>query len=548
MRSIGDQVRLAATTLAATAAAGQLSVAQAQQTPSMTKAEASRFLGHATFGPSMETIEALRASTPQAWLQDQFNKPQQQTYLAYINTISTPTQTHFQHKFWKQVATAPDQLRQRVAFALSQIFVVSFQDAGLGSRPRCVADYYDTLANNAFGNFRTLLEKVALHPAMGIYLSHLRNQKESLDGSRHPDENFAREIMQLFTIGLYQLDDDGTPLNGTLTETYQHDDVAGLAKVFTGWSFGGPDKTNRRFIGSDRDPNWEVMPMQNYPNYHSSSEKKFLGVTISGATSGEAALAIALDTLFNHRNVGPFIGKQLIQRLVTSNPSADYVERVALAFNDNGLGERGDMKAVIKAVLLDPEATSTPTVTHKIREPILRLANWVRAFKAGLDKGTFMIVNLDDPIHGLGQAPMRSPSVFNFYRPGYAPSNTAIAAQGQVAPEMQIVGEPTVTGYLNFMQNVVAYGAGTGFDVQSAYIPELQDCLQPAVLTERLNILLLNGNMSDWLRSTIETAINDIPVPTPTADNADLVLRRKMGRIRSALYLALASAEYIVQK
>jgi uncharacterized protein (DUF1800 family) len=525
---------------------GVPTVTFAAELKTMTAPMASRFLARATFGPTTASINELTGGTPEAWLANQFNLPQSR-YLTYLDQFATPTQTNFQEKFWSAAVKADDQLRQRVAFALSEIFVVSFQEANLGGRPRCVGDYYDTLAANAFGNFRTLLEAVALHPAMGIYLSHFRNQKES--GNRQPDENFAREIMQLFTIGLYQLNPDGSQkkgANGLPIETYTHADVVGLARVFTGWAAGGPDKSGSRFMSTVKDPNWEVMPMQNYPDYHSSSNKDFLGVGISGATSGEADLAVALDTLFQHPNVGPFIGRQLIQRLVTSNPSAAYVERVGQAFDDNGQGVRGDMKAVITAVLLDPEATSTaPVTTAKVREPILRLANWLRAFNASSKLNTFSIGNLDDPINGLGEAPLRSPSVFNFYRPGYTPPNTAIADAGQVAPEMQIVGEPNVTGYLNYMQNALNYGIGTGYDVQVSYSVEVAYA-DPAQLVAHIDLLLLNGGMSPALRAQIEAAVKAIAIPATSTP--DQILKLKTARAKIAIYLAMASAEYIVQQ
>ncbi|GJI91806.1 hypothetical protein RugamoR1_49690 [Rugamonas sp. R1(2021)] len=509
---------------------------------------ASRLLAQATFGPTSASVASLTGGTAEAWINTQFNAPQAR-YLTYLDQYTAPTQTNFQEKFWTQAVKADDQLRQRIAFALSEIFVVSFQEANLGGRPRCVGDYYDLLADNAFGNFRTLLEGVSLHPAMGIYLSHFRNQKEN--GNHQPDENFAREIMQLFTIGLYELNPDGSRKlqSGKPVETYTHEDVAGLAKVFTGWAAGGPDKLGSRFMGTIKDPNWEVMPMQNYPTYHSSSDKHFLGVSISGPTTGEADLALALDTLFQHPNVGPFFGRQLIQRLTTSNPSPDYVRRVAEAFDNNGQGVRGDMKAVIKAVLLDPEATgTTPVTTNKIREPILRMANWLRAFNATSDSGRYPLGNLDDPINGLGEAPMRSPNVFNFYRPGYTPPNTAIATAGLVAPEMQIVGEPTVTGYLNFMQNALNYGVGTGFDIKADYSFALSLAATPSQLVDHVDLLLLNGAMSPTLRAQIQNTLNLIPLPAPTTNNADLIAKLKAYRVKMAIYLAMASAEYIVQK
>ena len=529
---------------------GGIELAATTVTQTMTPAQASRLLGLATFGPSGVSINELTASGPSAWFANQFQL--QQTLhrfdLKAVQTLmggTTPTQSQVWESFWKQAATGNDQLRQRMAYALSQIFVVSAVDNNVGSHPYGLASFYDTLGQYAFGNYRDLLQAVALHPMMGIYLSHMRNEKES--GTRVPDENFAREVMQLMSIGLYELNQDGSPkldASGKPIETYTHDDVAGLAKVFTGWSWGGPDKTNERFLGWVADPSRDWLPMQNYPAYHSTSEKHFLGVTISGATSGESDLKVALDRLFNHPNVGPFIGRQLIQRLVSSNPSPAYVGRVAAAFADNGAGVRGDMKAVIRAVLLDPEAS---TAGVKLREPVLRLANWMRAFYVKSDSGRFMMTQLDDPLDGLGQNPQRAPSVFNFYRPTYTPPNTTLATAGLEAPEMQITAEPSVTGYLNLMQSAVQYGIGPNHDIKPDYTIELALAATPEQLMDRVNLLLMAGTMSSTLRSQILGAINTLTLPAPTNTNAAQIIGIKQNRVYTAIFLTMASPEYLVQ-
>lgn len=519
----------------------------------MTPKLASRFLAQASFGPTSASIDEVAASGAAAWINAQFTKPQT-LHRLYMDKIqaSLPegtkiglTQIH--ESFWQQAATGNDQLRQRVAFALSQIYVVSVLDGTVVNFPRGVASYYDMLGQHAFGNFRQLLEGVALHPMMGIYLSHLRNQKES--GSRVADENFAREIMQLMSIGLYQLNPDGSVKSsgGKPIETYTHDDVSGLAKVFTGWSWYGPDQTNNRFAGGTPDPDRDWKPMQNYPAMHSSSEKRFLGATISGATTGQADLKVALDTLFNHPNVGPFIGRQLIQRLVMSNPSPAYVGRVAAAFADNGAGVRGDMKAVLRAILLDSEARAAEP-RQKVREPVLRLANWMRAFNAKSASGRFLLGNQDDPLTALGQTSMRSPSVFNFYRPAYVPPNTSISAAGMVAPEMQIVAEPSVTGYLNYMQDVIARGTGEARDIVPNYQAELALAETPEKLVDRIDLLLLNGSMSSTLRNRIISAVNSVPVPASNGGNAAAITTAKSNRVYLTIFLAMASPEYIVQK
>lgn len=517
-------------------------------TTAPSKAAAAHFLTQATFGPNSASIDALAASTKADWLNSQFQLPQtlhREHLQQLIAGGVANSQNLVLESFWKQAATGDDQLRQRVTFALSQIFVISMVDSNIGSRPLGAASYYDTLGKYAFGNFRDLLQGVALHPMMGIYLSHLHNQKEA--GNRVPDENFAREVMQLMTIGLYQLNQDGTVKisNGKPVETYTHDDVMGLAKVFTGWSWAGPDQSTSRFNGGSADPARDYTPMQMYASYHSTSAKTFLGVSTNG--SGEADLKVALDTLFNHPNVGPFIGRQLIQRLVSSNPSPAYVGRVAAAFANNGAGVRGDMRAVIRAVLLDPEAAPGGSA-RKLREPVLRLANWMRAFNAQSASGRYQMTSTDDPLTSLGQSPLRSPSVFNFFRPGYTPPNTTLSAAGLAAPEMQITGEPSVTGYLNFMQLVVPNGIGVGREIKADYTTELSLAEQPAQLVERVNLLLLGGQMSSTLRNQLIAALNAVNQPAPTSTNSTAVENARKNRVYLAVYLTMASPEYLAQR
>ncbi|MGV7207520.1 DUF1800 family protein [Oxalobacteraceae bacterium A2-2] len=513
----------------------------------MSKSEASLFLAQATFGPTAASIDAVAAGSKADWIYNQFQLPQtlhRDTVQAVINSGVTASQNLVLESFWKQAATAEDQLRQRVTYALSQIFVISMVDGSVGGRPLGVASYYDMLGQHAFGNFRNLLQGVALHPMMGIYLSHLHNQKES--GSRVPDENFAREVMQLMSVGLYQLNQDGSPVfrAGKPAEIYTHDDVAGLAKVFTGWSWAGPDLSATRFLGGNADPARDWLPMQMYPAYHSNAAKNFLGAGTNGG--GENDLKVALDTLFNHPNVGPFIGRQLIQRLVTSNPSPAYVGRVAAAFANNGAGVRGDMRAVIRAVLLDPEAAAG-TSARKLREPVLRLANWMRAFNAKSTSGRFQMSNTDDPLTGLGQTPLRAPSVFNFFRPAYTPPNSELSAAGMAAPEMQITGEPSVTGYLNYMQGVVPNGVGVSRDILPDYSAELALAAQPAQLVDRVDLLLMGGQMPSTLRNQLVTALNGVKLPTATATNTASVEAARKNRVYLAVYLAMASPEYLAQ-
>jgi uncharacterized protein (DUF1800 family) len=340
-------------------------------------------------------------------------------------------------------------------------------------------------------------------------------------------------------------------------ETYTNADVTGLAKVFTGFSWGGPDKTDGRFYGgSPQDANRDVIPMQAYPKFHSTSAKTFLGVSIPAQNPADPAtsLRIALDTLFNHPNVGPFIGKQLIQRLVTSNPSTGYVSRVAAAFNNNGSGVRGDMKAVIRAILLDPEARTLATAQGnsygKLREPVIRLANWARAFNASTASTRFAIGDTSSANNALGQSPMKSASVFNFYRPGYVPPNTSAGAAGLTVPEMQITHETSVAGYINYMQGVVPNGPGSSSGqaadrVVSAYASELALADTPAALVDRINLLLLANGMKSATRTQIINAVSAITVSTTNTTAASTA---RKNRVYLAVLLAMASPEYIVQK
>ncbi|MDB6001386.1 MAG: hypothetical protein JWP52_3085, partial [Rhizobacter sp.] len=384
-----------------------------------------------------------------------------------------------------------------------------------------------------------------------------------------PDENFAREVMQLFSIGLYQLNPDGSVkkgADGQPSETYTGADISGLAKVFTGFSYGGPDTDNNRFYGWSNelnDPNRFWMPMQGYSQYHSISEKKFLGQTVAAGAKADpnADLKVALDTLYNHPNIGPFIGKQLIQRLVTSNPSPAYVGRVAKAFESGGAG-RGDMRAVVKAVLLDAEARDPAIAADpgfgKVREPVLRLTAVLRAFDATSDSGKFLVGTTDDPGTQLGQSPMRAPSVFNFYRPGYVAPGTLTGDAGLLAPELQITNESTVAGYANYMRGVLESGAGqrgvdykaARNDVQLALAAELALADTPLDLAERVTSRLMGDGANAELKAVIAQAVGTVVVPALNAkgDNQKAIDTARRNRAALAVYLAAVAPEFIVQR
>jgi uncharacterized protein (DUF1800 family) len=359
-----------------------------------------------------------------------------------------------------------------------------------------------------------------------------------------PDENYAREVMQLFSIGLVELNTDGTPklVGGNPVDTYGMDDIRGLARVFTGWGWGNtgtPDPVNGRFGGNNpSDPMRRVIPMQFYAQYHSPLEKQFLGVTVPAGTAGPQALKTALDTLFNHPNVGPFLAQRLIQHMVTSNPSPAYVGRAAAAFNNNGKGVRGDLKATLRAVLFDPEAVAPATgpSAGKLREPNLRFAAWMRAFGATSQSGEFRIGVLDNQ---LGQTPMRAPSVFNYFRPGFVPPNTNLAAADLVAPEFQITHEITVAAYANFIQGVIQNGIGTGSDVRADYTALNGIADNADTLLARINLMLTGNALSSATVASIRDAVNAIPM---TATNA------RQNRTQLAIFLAMTSPEFLVLK
>lgn len=548
---------------------------------SITRNAAARFLTQATFGPTDASIDRVLAIGYSAWIDEQLakpaslNRPLWEAADAVVKAASTtpagstpPTvgQDGTTNAFWKNAITADDQLRQRVAFALSQIFVVSMVDSTVGNDPRSVAAYLDMLGSAGLGSYRGLIEAVAMHPVMGIYLTSIRNQKADPRTGRVPDENFGREVMQLMSIGLHELNADGSEklANGSAIDTYTQAEVGGMAKVFTGWSWACPGAPasgcfyNGTLAGVS-DPDRGFKSMVGYPAYHSTEEKKFLGTTIPAQPVADpaASLKAALDTLAAHPNVGPFIGRQLIQRLVTSNPSPAYVSAVASAFTASG----GDMKAVVKAVLLNPEARVVSTHSGKVREPVLRLSAFLRAFPMTSDTGDYRVGNTDNPGTQLGQTPMRAPSVFNFYRPGYIPPGSMAERSGLAAPEMQLVQETSAAGYVNYMRDNVSSGVGSyngtvagvvrnRRDLQPDYSAEMALADKSADLLDRLNARLMYGTMPAALKAEIQGAVEKIVIPAlnVAGSNQAAVDVAKTSRVRSAILLTLASPEFQVQR
>ncbi len=517
-------------------------------------ADAARLLSQAAFGATMESIAEVRRLGVDGWIDAQFNQ-QSQSHLQYSRnhpgsgSLSGPRQ----HKWMIDAIDGADQLRQRVAFALSEILVTSDVTQVLDREQYAMANYYDILRNYAFGNYRDLLEQVTLNPVMGLYLSMLQNARSDPASNTRADENFAREIMQLFTIGQYELNNNGTvriyPASGRPIPAYTQTDVEQYARVFTGWTYADADRWDRQPAGGFTN---KFLPMRPFPGYHDTGEKRLLGGIVSRAgLSAQADLDIALDSLFNHRNVGPFIGRQLIQRLVTSNPTPAYVGRVASVFNNNGAGVRGDLGAVVRAILLDPEArTGHRRIANygKLREPLIRWAHLWRAFNVQRGaQSAHGIYNHGSPyIYSgrdfLGQSVLSAASVFNFFRPDYSPPGPVRTAN-IVAPEAQIYTDAyilTTMARLNSLSQVF-YQGGSANSRNKSYIDiteETRLAANPQQLLDRLNLLLLAGQMSSGLRNIL---LNHMA--TLDGDEAG-----RSQRVRDCITLIMASPEYLVQK
>jgi len=547
--------RAAATTTTSTAAValaaaiatpgcgGGASVGTVAATGTPSRAQASRFLSQASLSTSATEIERVRTLGYAGWLDEQFAMPRSQGHVEWLRSQGydgeeyVNSQAGANNTLWRKLIGSPDMLRQRMALALSEIVVIGL--SGLAATPfrAFAAGYFmDILEANAFGSYRTLLLQVSKSPAMGAYLTYRGNQKANAGRGSIPDENYAREIMQLFTIGLLELNLDGTVklVNGAPKETYTQEDVSGLARVFTGWNLNTA-------IGSQTNPDRVVNPMVMNAALHETGSKVFLGTTIPANTSGEQSLELALDALISHANVGPFIGRQLIQRFVTSHPSPAYVARVASVFNNNGSGVKGDLKAVLRQVLLDEEARSDKGLADpqfgKLREPVLRFVHWARTFGATSANGRWDgIGDLSDPATRLGQSPLRSSSVFNFFRPGYVPPNSAIGDAAITAPEFQITTESSVAGYVNFMQTALSRTGGDFKADYSALAPLVSDS---AKLLDELNVLLAAGQVPAATLATLKAALDTISTANATGQN---------NRLFAALTLVLAAPEYITLK
>ena len=523
--------------------------------------DASRFLAQATMGYDYETIEAVASMGYDTWIDEQFSLGMH--LLSDLTSLIEPEDEEneeeglygrntFRAAWLSRNLNYPDLLRQKVAWALSQIFVVSGVGSDLYEDITTVnSGYYDILVSNAFANYRDLLRSVSLSPSMGIYLSHINNPKADPANNIHPDENYAREVMQLFSLGLYELNLDGTAKldnQGNPIPTYDNDDIREFAKIFTGFGNPGGEMIFGVF-GFDEAGEYGHLPMKMYEEWHQQGTKSLLnGQVVPSGQSGMKDFEDAIDNLYNHPNVGPFIGKALIQFLVTSNPSPSYVERVASAFNDNGLGERGDMKAVVKAILLDPEARicnpeSNPS-GGKLREPLMRYMQLLKAFNAGpVDKNRSLFKSdLEVWSETVGQVPMFSPSVFNFYLPDFQP-NGPIAQANLVGPEFQIHNSSTAIGYINQAYEWLYHEApletldaetNEGRTVMLDLDQEYSLASDPTQLIDRLDIALAAGQLTQKTKDIIVSALRQ------TEELED--------RVNLGIYLVLISPDFAILK
>ncbi len=511
----------------------------------VSSADAARLLAQASFGASSDAIAEVQLRGVAGWIEHQFNL-QGAAHLDYVTLYSNGSNRTARHEvWWRDAVDGEDQLRSRVAYALSQLFVISDTGFTLSNAQFGVTHYYDQLREMAFSNYRDLLETVTLSPVMGIYLSMLQNQKADSASHTRADENYAREVLQLFSIGLYNLNQDGSSTNENAFTQAQVED---FARVFTGWNYKNAGRWDRPlFTNQDL-----INPMEPFEQFHDTGSKSLLlGQDIPAGLTAKADLDMALDNIFNHPNVGPFVGKHLIQQLVTSNPSPAYIERVASAFNDNGAGVRGDLKAVVRQILMDDEARSNETAPHfgKLREPVMRLAHLWRAFK--VKPGNQSVRNeyntytpwMENLETVTGQAVLRSPSVFNFYQPEHAPAG-AVQNQGLVAPVFQIFTDSNLLATATRINNQIHrhFAANpNSVELNPSYVDfSVENTLasNTDALLDHLNILLLSGSMSDGLRSVLSTHLNAL-------ESDDTGLKQ---RARDAVSLIVASPEYLVQK
>ena len=542
--------------------------------------DVARFLTQATFGPTEAEVLALYEDEADfaAWIDAQISIPQSEALRrldAHMRNSDldplnkTDLDVEWQKRMlvsdvlWETFVHGEDQLRQRVAFALSQIFVISDLSDALFNDARGIMNYHDLMAEHAFGNYRELMKAVTLNPMMGEYLSMVRNEKTDLARNIRPDENYARELMQLFTIGLVELNLDGSQKldgEGDPIPTYNQDIIKGFASVFTGWMYANAPYW---YWGGWNEAN-TTEPMKAFEDYHDTQSKTLLNnqVLPAGMTA-EQDLDAALDNIFAHDNIAPFVSKQLIQRLVTSNPSPQYVARISGVFNNNGTGIKGDLKAVVRAILLDPEARRADALADnqfgKLKEPVLKFTSLMRAFDVRADQPlTEDKAVVEETVrffwsgYDYGQRAYGSPSVFNFYRPDYSPAN-AFGNGDIAAPEFQILTEKNITAASNWGGSIIfnsydflregceenlTFESGVGC-LFARFEDEIEIARDAGELLSHLDMLMLGGQMSSGMRDVLLEHIEPF--------NADSEQER-LYRVAEATYLIWMSPEFAVQR
>ncbi|HPG95361.1 MAG TPA: DUF1800 family protein, partial [Dokdonella sp.] len=510
-------------------------------------AEAARFLTQATYGPTLAEIARLRTIGYSEWFRQEFNKPatSARTYMELVNANRIADgQSGVSHnnrldRWFHTAAIGSDQLRQRTAFALSQILVISDQNSTLSGEPIQVSEYWDILARNAFGNYRDVLDEVTWNPSMGKYLSHFRNRKASPDGLRQPDENYAREVMQLFTIGLIERNLDFSPIlsGGQPIPTYNQSVVTNYAKVFTGFNYN-----NATTISNGTNTYLRMTCIQ---GEHDTTAKTVIGgTTIPAGQNCPVDVDDGIDLLFAHPNVAPFVSRQLIQRFVSSSPSPAYIQRVAEKFEDNGYGERGDLGAVIMQVLLDPEARSAPTANSgKPREPLLKLTAMWRAWDAQMpaaDSYANIAMGMTSPTGTFGQRPLGADTVFNFFEPDYQQPGI-IAVAGLFSPEFQTLNESTLTSssnsyYTYSWNSYVGMSSPPNNRPLLNLAPLVGLASNPAAMVDEINKRMLYGSMSSGMRATLLNMLTFM-------DGATAI-----DKARTLVYVTALSPEYAVQR
>ena len=501
----------------------------------VTQEEASRFLLQATMGATRADIDKVIALGFEGWIDEQMAMPREISHWDWLVSVRiegdrsyiSGTGYGWDQTIWRQLIGGQDQLRQRIGIALLDFLVVGM-DGVTGSWPTMqVAAYMDVLMDNAFGNYRTLIGQITTSTAMGSFLTYLDNRKGDPVSGAEPDENYARELMQLFTLGLHQLNMDGTPqlAGGEPIETYGSDDVAQLARVMTGLTYANADKDT---------PDRLRLPMIVNESIHEGGASTVLGATVSGP--GATAIPAALDIIFRHPNVAPFLALNLIKRLTSSNPSPAYVASVARTFVDNGRGERGDLAATVRAILLHAEVRSPAALANpsagRLRDPVQRFTGWARSFNA-VTAGKWKVGDLS-AITKLGQSPGRSPSVFGFFRPGYSAPGTQVSGAGLVAPEFQLVNEQTVLSFINFMYTTVSGGVG---DVKADYTEILAKATDANALVDEVVLLLAAGQLPPATVAAIRAAVASISLSKSDGP---------INRVGVAIMLTLASPDGLV--